>query len=142
HLSRAIGAAGRLTGTAPSQLHRERGQAYEIVGDFDRARADFVAAAELARGADDRRAEWQIRLDLGQLWTSRDYARTGAYIRQALDLARKVGDPTILARTLNRLGNWHINREELSDALRYHREALATFEQLGDPPGVAETLDV
>ncbi len=46
------------------------------------------------------------------------------------------------ARSLNRIGNWHLNVEQPQEALRYHREALAIFQQLHDARGIAETLDL
>ena len=48
----------------------------------------------------------------------------------------------MLARSLNRVGNWHLNVEEPLEALRCHQEALAIFRQLNDPHGIAETLDL
>ena len=46
---------------------------------------------------------------------------------RAVDRARAMDDPAALARTLNRLGNVHANREEIDQALRYHQEALEIF---------------
>jgi len=48
----------------------------------------------------------------------------------------------LIARSLNRLGNWHLNVEQPHEALRYHEEALAIFQQLHDARGIAETLDL
>jgi tetratricopeptide (TPR) repeat protein len=76
------------------------------------------------------------------LWAGRDYARTGDYHRQALELAREMSEPATLAHSLNRLGNWHLNLERLADARQYHEEALAIFEGLEDRRGLAETLDL
>src|SRR5262245_14492142 len=90
----------------------------------------------------DRGAEWQALIDLGFLWASRDYARTGDYFRSALALARALGDSATIAQSLNRIGNWHVNLLQPLDALRYHREALAIVETLHDQSGLAETLDL
>lgn len=140
--ARAIEAAEALLQAPSPALLRERGRAYETLGAFEQARADLEAAVEAARKAADRRAEWQGLLDLGLLWASRDYGRSGAYIHEALELARTLGDPSLVARSLNRLGNWHFNRAEPSEAERCHEEALATFEALGDRRGMAETEDL
>src|SRR5436190_19012996 len=88
----------------------------------------------------DRRQEWQLLISLGRLWTWRDYARTGAYFREALEIARAMGDPSTVAHSLNRIGNWHLSLDEPLEALRHQREALSTFEELDHRPGVAETL--
>ena len=89
--TRALTAASRLSSSPPSaDLYRLRGQALDTLGEFDQARADYEAALESARGAGDQQEAWQVLLDLGLLWASRDYERTGDYCRQALDLARFV----------------------------------------------------
>jgi DNA-binding CsgD family transcriptional regulator/Tfp pilus assembly protein PilF len=124
------------------QARRSRGRAYETLGEFDAARQDFDAAIALARQSADTPAEVEILLDLGMLWASRNYDRAGDCYRRALDLARAHGDLSLLARTLNYLGNWHANSDLAVDALRCHREALALFETLEDRQGVLETLDL
>jgi tetratricopeptide (TPR) repeat protein len=123
-------------------LHRTRGQAYETVGDFERAQADYETALHTAQAVEDRRVEWQALIALGFLWASRDYIKTGDYFQRALDLARALGDPAMIGHSLNRLGNWTMNAEQPSEALRYHQEALDTFTALGDERGTAETLDL
>jgi DNA-binding CsgD family transcriptional regulator len=97
---------------------------------------------DAARTMHDRVAEWQSAIDLGFLWAGRDYAQAEPWFRQALILAQSLDDPAFHARSLNRIGNWHLNVEQPHDALRYHREALAIFQQLHDARGVAETLDL
>ena len=110
--TRAIEAAGHLAQPAPISLHRARGQAYDTSGDFEHARVDYETALAAARANADHHAEWQALFDLGYLWASRDYTRTGDYLEQALALARAMGDPATLAHSLNRVGNWHINLEQ------------------------------
>jgi DNA-binding CsgD family transcriptional regulator/Tfp pilus assembly protein PilF len=142
HYANAIEAA-RLQAIPPSpRLHRARGLAYERLGNFDLASADYNAALVAARMAGDRRAEWQALLDLGFLWAGRAYEQTRAYFADALDLSRKLDDPQALARSLNRVGNWHVNVEQPAEGERHHREALAIFERVDDRRGIAETLDL
>lgn len=142
NFSRAIEAAAHLGQPAPAALHRARGQAYDTSGDFEHARMDYETALGAARASGDQRAEWQALLDLGFLWASRDYTRTREYLQQALALARAMGEPAILARSLNRLGNWYANVEQPAISVKYHREALAICEALHDKPGLATTLDL
>jgi DNA-binding CsgD family transcriptional regulator len=143
HFTRALAAAERMEQT-PSRapLLRARGLAYEILGNFEPARADLDRTLELARLLGDRSAEWQALVDLGKLWASRNYAQTGDYFQSALDLARVLDNPTTLAHSLNRMGNWHINIEQLLEATRCHREALALFQSLNDRRGLAQTFDL
>lgn len=96
----------------------------------------------MARGAGERAAEWQALIDLGKLWASRNYAQTGAYFQYALDLARGLENPTILAHSLNRMGNWRINAEQPLEATRCHQEALSIFQSLNDRRGLAQTFDL
>jgi DNA-binding CsgD family transcriptional regulator/Flp pilus assembly protein TadD len=141
--TRALTAASRLSSAPPSAaLYRLRGQAFDTLGEFDQARADYEAALQAAQAAKDQRATWQALLDLGLLWASRDYKRTGDYCRQALDLARSMKDQVAVGHSLNRLGNWLMNSGQPFEALGYHREALDLFEALDDRPGIAATLDL
>ncbi len=140
--TRALDAAQRGSITPPTTLYRLRGQAYETLGDFERAHADYKTTLQMAQRAGDLHAEWQALMDLGFLWAGRDYTQTGAYCQQALELARHMDDPITLAHCLNRLGNWHLNIEQPVEALRYHREALTLFQQAQDSHGIAETYDL
>jgi DNA-binding CsgD family transcriptional regulator/Flp pilus assembly protein TadD len=140
--TRALDAVHHLTLSTPAELYHARGQAYETLGEFELARQDYEQAFEVAHEAQDDIAEWQSLLDLGFLWAGRDYQQTGAYFRQALDRARALADPKLLAHSLNRLGNWYLNVEQPHEALNYHQEALATFQVLNDLHGKASTLDL
>lgn len=150
HLTRALEAARRLAASTPPQpgadpalrLHHTRGLAYETLGDFEAARTDLETALHLAQRAADPTAEWYALLALGELWASRNYRQTGEYLRQALDLARASIDPTSLAQSLNRVGNWYVNIEEPNVGLRYHQEALTIFRALDDQAGLAATFDL
>lgn len=140
--TRALEALRRLAQPPPPDLYRQRGQASDTLGQFEQARVDYEAALEAARAAGDQRATWQALLDLGLLWASRDYERTGDYCRQALELTRSMEDPAAIGHSLNRLGNWLMNSGRPFEALDYHREAMDLFEALDDRPGLAATLDL
>jgi len=142
HFTRALDAARHLSLTPPASLYRARGLAYETLGDFEHARADHETALQLAHDASDRHAEWRSFIDLGLLWARRDYAQTGDYYQQALALARTMDDPATVAHSLNHLGNWYLNAEQPQEALRWHQEALATFQGLHNRGGKASTLDL
>jgi DNA-binding CsgD family transcriptional regulator/tetratricopeptide (TPR) repeat protein len=140
--SRAIEATQRLGQEPPAELYRARGQVYELLDEFEAARSDYTQAQAAARATGDRRAEWQSSVDLGFLWIGRDYARAGAYLEQALQLAREIGDPSMLAHSLNRMANWYANSEQPIAVQSYHEEALTLFEAAGDQRGQAATLDL
>jgi DNA-binding CsgD family transcriptional regulator len=142
HLTRALHLARRGNWAPTFKIHRERGLAYQTLGEFASARADLEAALGLAHADDDRHAEWQAMLDLGYLWEGQDYSQAGEYLRQALGQARAMVEPRWLAHSLNRLGNWHSNVEEPLEGQRCHREALGVFREIGDRHGIATTLDL
>jgi len=142
HFSRALEAASRLDIFPTPRLWRVRGLAYETLGEFESALADQERALEGARLAGDSQEEAQSLLHLGLLWASRDYARAGEHYQEAVKLAATRGDQPLLARSLNRVGNWRLNIEQPNEALRCHQEALQILERIGDEASVAETLDL
>ncbi|MAU01818.1 MAG: hypothetical protein CL608_32175 [Anaerolineaceae bacterium] len=138
----ALTAAEMLDDPSISSLYRKRGLAFDTLGDFDRARNDYETAQDKARAANDHYLLWQTMLDLGLLWASRDYEKTGEYCQAALALAREIADQATIGHSLNRLGNWVMNKGEPAKALTYHQEALGIFKELDDPRGTAATLDL
>jgi tetratricopeptide (TPR) repeat protein/DNA-binding CsgD family transcriptional regulator len=140
--TRVMHAAGQLGQAVSPTCYRARGHAYETLGDFEQAKTDYERALHAARQAEDGRLEWQSILDLGVLWTGRDYKRAGAYFQQVVDLSVQLGDARLHAQSLNRLGNWLLNTGQAAEALATHHEALALFEAQHDQPGMAETFDL
>ncbi len=141
HFTYALEAAEQLKIPIPFSLLNCRAQTYEVLGEFDRARADYEAALELTNPETNRIDEWQSLINLGLLWQSHNLERAGEYYQRALELARNLEDESVLAQTLNRLGNWHFNHGQTRQALSYHREALALFQERADRRGMAQTLD-
>jgi DNA-binding CsgD family transcriptional regulator len=142
NLDRAFAASERAGRKPGVELYLARGRANETLGEFQRAHDDFAAALAEARAGSNLRGEWDALHALGMLWSARDYARAGDYRREALAVSRALGDELLVARSLNRVGNWHVNLEEPQAGLPHHEEALAIFERLGHEPGIAETVDL
>ena len=142
HLTRTLDALSHLGSTPSATVLRARGQAYETIGEFERARADYEQALLIARETLDGLMEWQSLLDIGFWWVGRDYAQAGEWFRRSLDLAQGLADPKLHARSLNRVGNWLVNTGRAEEGLHAHQEALAIFEALHDPQGTAETFDL
>ena len=142
HLDRAFSASERAGIEPAIELYVARGRTNETLGEFQRAHDDFTIALDRARGSGDLRGEWDALHALGLLWSARDYALAGEYRRSALGVSRALGDELLVARSLNRIGNWHVNLEEPQAGLPHHEEALAIFERLGHEPGIAETVDL
>jgi tetratricopeptide (TPR) repeat protein len=142
HFSRALKAAANASTSSPPGLLRARGQAYETLGVFDSARMDYEEELANARVTGERVLECQSLLDLGFLWGARDYSRAWPYLEEALVLSRSVGSPTLVARSLNRVGNWLVNAGRPNEALPLHEEALSIFETTNERRGIAETTDL
>ncbi|MEP7001013.1 MAG: AAA family ATPase, partial [bacterium] len=138
----AVTATEKMGRRAGADLLVARGRAHETLGAFAKADNDFVAALDAARSEGEPRGEWVALHALGMLWAARDYERAGSYRHEALDVARSIDDPILIARSLNRVGNWYVNREDPQASIPYHNEALAMFERADDRRGVAETVDL
>ena len=110
-LERAVVATEHSGTRVDAALLIARGRAHETLGAFSHADDDFAAALAVARESGDRRAQWLALHALGMLWAARDYDRAAQHRRDALDLARSIDDPLLIAHSLNRVGNWYVNRE-------------------------------
>lgn len=142
YFTRALDAVAAEQGEPSPPLLRARGQAHETLGQFGKAQADYEFALRQARQTGQPQSEWQSLLDLGYLWSSRDYSKSGEYFQEALHFARATGDPLMLGHSLNRVGNWYMNIDLPFEGLRIHQEALDIFQMLNDPGGLAETYDL
>jgi DNA-binding CsgD family transcriptional regulator len=140
--TRALKATHYLKASKLPTLYRLRGQAYETLGDFEQARADYERAIHAAHEAGEGEMEWQATIDLGSLWAGREYERTGTFFRQAVTLAETLSDPTLRAHSLNRLGNWLVNTGQVQEGLEAHQQALDVFQRQHDRAGMAQTFDL
>jgi len=140
--TRALEAAAHLGIMTPLPLWRARGQAHQALGNLAAARADYESILEIAHTTHNREAEWQSSLDLGFAWTSNDYKRAGDYFKHALNIARELGIPVLLAQTLNRIGNWDFMSGRPLEGRMLHEEALGIVRSIGDPRELASTLDL
>jgi DNA-binding SARP family transcriptional activator len=147
HYTRAIQLAESIRPDSLSlaRLQRGRGLAFERLGEFERARADHEATLRIAAAAREHqteKVEWRALRDLGKLWRSRDYNKARDCFEAALELARQTDDPSVLATSLNWIGNWYANGEKPLKAVECHREALKIVEQWSDRRELANTLDL
>ncbi len=142
HATRALAAAQHLGVRPPASLYGMRGTARETLGEFDGARADYEKAFDRSQAAHDGPGEWQSLIDLGFLWSGRDYERAGSFFVRATEVAEALDDPALRGRSLNRVGNWLVNTGRPREGIERHERALAMFEEIGDTPAVGETHDL
>jgi DNA-binding CsgD family transcriptional regulator/tetratricopeptide (TPR) repeat protein len=142
HFTRAVDAAEKLALAPNRQLFRGRGRANHDLGHFELARADYEAALGSATMVGDKRLAWQLLVDLNLLWSARDYVVAGEYAEKSLAAARELNDQGCIARSLNRVGNWHMNVGRVRHALVCQQEALEQLEALEDRREMADTLNL
>lgn len=142
HFTNALEAVLKMELPPPAHLLWARGQAYEMLGELEHARADYEQASAAARSGGDGLMEWQSLMALGLLWAGRDYSRAGEWFRQASAKASALADPLLQAHSLNRLANWFVNTGRTGEGIQTHQEALSIFEARQNQPGIAETLDL
>lgn len=142
HYTLALDAVHELGRSAPPGLLRARARMHDTLGEWDAARETYERALRVARETSDTYAEWQCLLDLGFLWTGRDYRRSREHLQRALDVARSLNDPLILAQSLNRFGNWEANAQQPERSRHLHLEALALYRAANDRVGQAQTHDL
>lgn len=142
HLTHALDAAQHLHITPLGKAYYVRGQAFETLGDFDRARNDYEHALDAAETEANGMLQWRCMIALGFLWGEHDYTQAGVWFNRASDLAEFLADPVLQARSLNRLGNWLGNTGQIERGLDAHQQALTIFEHLHDARGMAESLDL
>jgi adenylate cyclase len=144
HITRAIEMAAEISASKVMliNLYRDRGLAYETLGKFHQAVIDLGMSAQIAHAENENHLECFILIDLGKLWASRDYNQSYYFYGEALNLAREIGDPAILASNLNSIGNWYANAEKSKEAIAYHHEALEIIKESGNQQELAKTLDL
>ena len=142
HFGWAVEAAQKLRRTPSLEVLRARGQAHHSLGEFESAKADYEVALGAATAAGDQHLAWQSLVDLSLLWSARDYAVAGEYAERALAAAYELNDKSCIARSLDRVGNWHMNTGRVLRALAYQQQALELLESIDDHRGVADTLNL
>jgi DNA-binding CsgD family transcriptional regulator len=132
HFSKAIEIADSGNSTRAPEPYLGRGRAHMTTGAFTSALDDLTTSLQLARTDGSRHTEWSALINLGSLWAERDYTLTRKYNQEALDLARHIGDASLVGQSLSHVSNWYLNSNEPNLAIRFAEEALRTFRSIGD----------
>ncbi len=111
------------------------------------AEAEDLGKKALDGGVDSRRPATQRRAFRAATVLGAAGLRLGradeaqGWLRQALELAKKTGDPHDIASALDNLGILARGRGDLDEALRLYRQALLKHRELGDAGDMAVCLN-
>lgn len=124
------------------RLHRNIGDAYEGLSQYDEAIQHYETSRTLAEELNDRLGVAAAYDGIGGVEEKRgDLARAEAHLLQALEIARDALDMRLVADTLNGIGTLYAKRGDLKEAQSYYNESLAIRRKLGDKRGIAATLN-
>ena len=140
YYTRALKSTEALKLPPSEALYFKRGQAYEILGDYENTLADYEQALLIAHKSQDKVAEWRNLTALGVLWSIRDSKQAKEFHQLADTLAKELDLPEYYGNSLNNFGNWLSNHGRVGEAIRAHQQALEIFQSQGDPYGIAKTL--
>jgi class 3 adenylate cyclase/tetratricopeptide (TPR) repeat protein len=124
-------------------LREARAEVHTLLGDFDRARADFEAALTHAEARGDQVGRGRVLGALGALWGGhRDYSRGLSLTRESVAALAGGGDRRALADARARLGIMLLNVASGRESGDELEEAHRLFTELGDELGQARALDM
>ena len=144
----AIAAAqrGELPAATRLLLHEGRADVHAVLGDFERARADYEAALGLANGAPSPLDEARILGALAGLWGGhKDYERGLSLSREAVAAAERAdgtpGAPRVSAEAHLRVGLMELNLAHMTASRGELTRALGLFREARDVGGEGRALD-
>ena len=140
-IARAADDLTRAYELAPSSRCRsELGTTLRVAGRATEALPVVVEHLEEAVAARDLVAQCDARTDLGLLALRGHGTDADLHLGAAEDLARAIGDPVRLARTLLSRAYQHLHASAAAPAEACVREAIAILEPLDDPLNLSRSL--
>jgi tetratricopeptide (TPR) repeat protein len=123
------------------QLMHDGAQAQER-GQADIALQAYERGLALSRERQQRQAEQTFLNSIGAVYVGlQRHADAETQFNQALDLARDLDEPVLVARSLNNLGELFAAQEQWAKAQEYHEQALDTARPTSDAPTIILTLE-
>src|SRR5262249_55434101 len=127
-------------------IHEGRGDVHAVLGDFERARADYEAALGAADEAHEPLARARVLGILAALWGGhKDYERGLSLSREAVAVAEQAGDTSEARRASAEahltVGLMEVNLARATASRRELSAALALFRGAGDTRGEGRALD-
>ena len=118
--------------------HEYRGQCYWLLGDFDKAEADYVAALKTS---DDLNQIARARVRLGELADFRgEYETAVSLYGQALEEGIHTSNLLVIGRARRGLGIIHRKQGDTDRAVTQMLQALAAFREAGEAREQARVL--
>ncbi|GAB4161154.1 MAG: hypothetical protein Fur005_18330 [Roseiflexaceae bacterium] len=120
------------------QIHLERGAITEILGDWELTEREYQSALSLAHTPQE---ENEVHLALGRLCRLRSQFDTALqWLMPALAVQRNLGNPLMLERILNEIGNVLFYEGSYDQAEISLKESLALAQQHNHHSNSADTL--
>lgn len=133
---------GPVARQALLQAHERRGRVYDHLGDYEKARCEYEAMAQVAKELGDGVAlARSIRLQGWLVGERQDNWEAGlAEALRAYELAAAVGDPHEMAAAMRDVGMYYNMQGNYQASLEAHRAALDFFRQAGELSEEVATL--
>jgi len=130
------GTSSDLTSLAASFIYCTLGNAYQNLGDFNKAIEYHTQHLAIAKEVGDREGEERAYGNLGNAYQSQGgYAKAIKYHTQCLSIAKEVGDRAGEGRAYGSLGNAYQSQGGCAKAIEYHTKHLAIAKEVGDRAG-------
>ena len=137
---------GELVAATRLVLHEGRADVHAVLGEFERARADYEAALVLANASSAPLDEARILDTLAALWGGhKDYEKALSLSREAVAIAERAGDTPDARRASAeahlRVGVMELNLARMTASRGELSAALHLFRHAGDVGGEGRALD-
>ncbi|NET90846.1 MAG: tetratricopeptide repeat protein [Kamptonema sp. SIO1D9] len=117
------------------------GNAYDSLGEYQRAIEFHQQSLEIFREIGDRSGEANSVNNLGNAYYSLgEYQRAIEFHQQSLEIFREIGDRSGEANSVNNLGNAYYSLGEYQRAIEFHQQSLEIKRAIGDRGGEANSL--
>ncbi|MBI3448159.1 MAG: tetratricopeptide repeat protein [Acidobacteria bacterium] len=124
------------------KAHKDRGKLFVRLGEFERAKADFLEMRARSRGARVASREAHAENLLADLAVrTGDYGGAMDHARRAYEIAQASGDRHSLASALAVTGIVHFNHGRFDEALAAHSRSITLQQSIEDLGGYSDNLN-
>ncbi|MDR7498498.1 MAG: AAA family ATPase, partial [Armatimonadota bacterium] len=141
--TQALEAAGPGAPALQAAVYRDRGDVYQLIGEYARALADFERGLQAAGSVGDRTLVAVLQNKIGLIHHRlTDLDEAERRFREAAEVAREAGARLALGQTLIDLANVAWDRGRLPPDHPSLTEGLQLLRQSGDPAALARGLNL